>query len=106
MVLHTILLINHNYLGGLHCTSVGKLAAIKITTSVCQSALEALGVLKGVFQWADTCIFPQRHKKAPAKAQLCPRPHTGRRVLQELFDLCWGKLCSGHGEADPQLLQR
>lgn len=42
-------------------------------------------------------LFSQRAQR--------PSPLTCRRVLQELLDLCWGQLCPGHGQADPQLLQ-
>lgn len=72
--------------------------------SVCLGALETASALHSVFQRVNTCIFP-RDPKRPTPAPRSPRPRTGGRVLQELFDLCRGKLRSGHGEADPQLLQ-
>lgn len=80
MVLCGILLVNNDCLGSLYCTSVGKPAVIKTTTSVCQSALETLIVLKGFVQWGNTCIFPRDPKKPQKRPKCTPvQPQTTYR---------------------------
>lgn len=103
-----ILLINHSCLGKTTLYFSRKTGCNKTNYVSMSGCLGNCFSFKKCFPVGQHVHFSQRPKEAqqrPTPAPHNPRARTGGRVLQELFDLCWGKLRSGHGEADPQLLQ-